>query len=235
MGESLKVKTENSAIYFILAKIVAVTILSAGITYSIVNTFIITPKNEEITKLREALANNSKQIDTLNKEVEQIKIPNSSALYPTPTSSTRMPEEVTGSVVPGTDKQDATPVTKQEVDGLTIEITNTRRVGDTLKLDLRLTNNTPEAKVITLFGKGLYGSSKIYSNGDYHEASTVTSVNDNGQLYNVRVPGSTYMNASVDFKNIPNDLHFTELIEVTYSYENSTPAGVIAFKNINIK
>jgi hypothetical protein len=43
------------------------------------------------------------------------------------------------------------------------------------------------------------------------------------------------MNASVDFKNIPNDLHFTGLIEVTYSYENLMPSGAIPFKNINIK
>lgn len=234
MGESLKAKTENSTIYFILAKIVAVAILSAGITYSIVNTFIITPKNEEIAKLKEALANNSKQVDALNKEVERIKISNPQ-FNPTPASTPQIPEEDSSPMATESNKQDSASVTKQEINGLTIEIINTRRIGDTLKLDLRLTNNTSEVKEITLFGKGLYGSSKIYSNGSFYEASTVTSANDNGQLHTVRVPNGTYINASVDFKNVPNNLHFTELIEVTYSYENSTPSGVIPFKNVGIK
>ncbi|HEV7475899.1 MAG TPA: hypothetical protein VGN90_17720 [Pyrinomonadaceae bacterium] len=159
-----------------------------------------------------------------------------------PTSSPNRPREsptetVTTTptpIVPSPTREEASPVTAQEVWGIRLDIVGTRRIGDTLYLNLRLTNDASEAKLITLFGKGLYAEAKIYADGNIYEGSYVSAGSEELGLVDVRVPGQTYVNANIVFKGLPTNLHFATTIEIPYSSQNNLPAGRMHFTKISI-
>ncbi|HEY6804815.1 MAG TPA: hypothetical protein VI306_14670 [Pyrinomonadaceae bacterium] len=152
------------------------------------------------------------------------KIGSTSSNLPTPSSPP----------VSQSPREEPSPVTAQEIYGILIETVGNRRVGDIVYLNLRLTNNTSEAKLVTLFGAGLYGKAKLYSDGNPYDGSYVTVGSEERELLDVRIPGNTYVNANVVFKGIPTNLHSATVIEIPYSYQNGMPDGRMHFTKIDI-
>jgi hypothetical protein len=249
MQTTLRERLEKNAVMYVLTTLIGAVIITAGVTWRVMETVWIEPQRNQITQLQATIADLRSQMATSRpNDSQRNTIPVSpSAASPPKTAATfaadALPSQTSGAkiseVQPAAtqDSQSQPPVLTQEIDSIAITITKAHFANDSLVFDFQVVNKSPSDQSFNLFGAGSYGNgnSRFMADGQEYAATSIRVGNAmrDGIVWK-RYASGIPLNGFVAFKGVPQTLRIVPLLELAYSVDNLKPSAVFRFKNIPV-